>query len=94
MSTSRTGWLPVLDIEKCIHCGVCDMVCPDLCLVWAAEGNEPVPAATKLTGIDCRYCKGCLRCIETCPTGAITREPETPGLAAKLNEPLFPELVD
>jgi pyruvate ferredoxin oxidoreductase gamma subunit len=94
LSTSRTGWLPVLDIEKCIHCGVCDMVCPDLCLVWTAEGNEPVPATVRLTGIDYRYCKGCLRCIETCPTGAMTREAETPGLAAKLTEPLFPRLID
>ncbi len=93
LSTSRTGWLPVLDVEKCIHCGMCDMVCPDLCLVWTAEGNKPVPAAVRLTGIDYRYCKGCLRCIETCPTGAITREAETPGLAAELTEPLFPQLV-
>ncbi len=93
LSTSRTGWLPVLDTEKCIHCGMCDMVCPDLCLVWKSEGNEPVPAAVRLTGIDYRYCKGCLRCIETCPTGAMTREAETPGLAAELTKPLFPQLV-
>jgi len=94
LSTSRTGWLPVLDDEKCVHCGMCDMVCPDLCLVWTAEGNELVPTAAKLTGIDYRYCKGCLRCIETCPTGAMTREVETPGLAAELNTPLFPQLVE
>jgi pyruvate ferredoxin oxidoreductase gamma subunit len=94
LSTSRTGWLPVLDVEKCIHCGMCDMVCPDLCLVWTAEGNKPVPAAVRLTGVDYRYCKGCLRCIETCPTGAMTREVETPGLAAELTKPLFPQLVD
>jgi pyruvate ferredoxin oxidoreductase gamma subunit len=93
LSTSRTGWLPVLDIEKCIHCGMCDMVCPDLCLVWTAEGNEPVPTAVRLNGIDYRYCKACLRCIETCPTGAMTREAETPGLAAELTESLFPQSV-
>jgi pyruvate ferredoxin oxidoreductase gamma subunit len=94
LSASRTGWLPVLNIEKCIHCGMCDMACPDLCLVWTAEGNQPVPTATKLSGIDYRYCKGCMRCIETCPTGAMTREAETPGLVAELNKPLFPQLVD
>ena len=94
LTTSRTGWLPVLDIEKCIHCGMCDMACPDLCLVWTAEGNQPVPTAVKLSGIDYRYCKGCMRCIETCPTGAMTREAETPGLVAQLNKPLFPQLVD
>jgi pyruvate ferredoxin oxidoreductase gamma subunit len=73
---------------------MCDMACPDLCLVWTAEGNQPVPTATKLSGIDYRYCKGCMRCIETCPTGAMTREAETPGLVAELNKPLFPQLVD
>lgn len=92
LSTSRTGWLPVLDLEKCIHCGMCDMVCPDLCLVWEPEGNKPVPAAVRLTGVDYRYCKGCLRCIETCPTGAMTREAETPGLAAELTTPLFAQV--
>jgi pyruvate ferredoxin oxidoreductase gamma subunit len=93
LSTSRTGWMPVLDLEKCIHCGMCDMVCPDLCLVWTAEGNKPVPDAVRLNGIDYRYCKGCLRCIETCPTGAMTREAETPGRAVELTEPLFPQVV-
>ena len=29
LSTSRTGWLPVLDLDKCIPCGRCEMVCPD-----------------------------------------------------------------
>jgi pyruvate ferredoxin oxidoreductase gamma subunit len=94
LSTSRTGWVPVLDPDKCIHCGMCDMVCPDLCLVWTAEGNAPVPAAARLVGVDYRYCKGCLRCVESCSTGALTREAETPGLAEDLRTPLFPQLLD
>jgi pyruvate ferredoxin oxidoreductase gamma subunit len=94
LTTSRTGWLAVLDLEKCFHCGLCEMVCPDLCLVWSAEGDGGVPSATRLLGIDYRYCKGCLRCIETCPTGAMTREAETPGLAERLGVPLFPELFE
>ncbi len=92
MSASRTGWLPVLDTDSCIHCAICDMVCPDLCLVWTFEGNEPVPTASHLVGIDYRYCKGCLRCVESCPNGAMTREAETPGLADSLNVALFPQL--
>jgi pyruvate ferredoxin oxidoreductase gamma subunit len=84
----------VLDLEKCFHCGLCEMVCQDLCLVWSAEGDGGVPSATRLLGIDYRYCKGCLRCIETCPTGAMTREAETPGLAERLGVPLFPELFE
>jgi pyruvate ferredoxin oxidoreductase gamma subunit len=94
LSTSRTGWMPVLDPDKCIHCGMCDMVCPDLCLVWTAEGNAPVPAAARLVGVDYRYCKGCLRCVESCSTGAMTREAETLGLAEDLRTPLFPQLFD
>ncbi len=89
LSTSRTGWLPVLDKDKCIHCGMCDMVCPDLCLVWSTHADEPL---VRLEGVDYRYCKGCLRCVETCSTGAITREAETPGLAERLRVPLFPDL--
>lgn len=94
LSTSRTGWLPVLNRDKCIHCGMCAMVCPDLCLVWTAEGNGAVPTSARLVGVDYRYCKGCLRCVESCSTGALTREAEAPGLAEALRVPLFPQLFE
>jgi pyruvate ferredoxin oxidoreductase gamma subunit len=93
LSASRTGFLPVLDLENCIHCAMCDFVCPDLCLVWTSEGDGPVPTKTRLLGVDYRYCKGCLRCVESCPTGALSRQEETPGLADRLRVPLFPELI-
>lgn len=91
LSTSRTGRIPVLHDEKCIHCGSCNLVCPDLCLVW---GDGPAGGVYErmLMGIDYRYCKGCMRCVESCPTGALTREAETPGLADQLRVPLFPDL--
>jgi pyruvate ferredoxin oxidoreductase gamma subunit len=92
LSGSRTGSLPVLDPEKCLQCGLCDLVCPDFCLVWAA-GEPGTPFARRLTGIDYRYCKGCLRCVESCPAGALTKEIETPGLADRLRVPLFPGIV-
>ncbi len=91
LSTSRTGAMPVLDTATCIQCGVCDLVCPDLCLVWDA-GAPGGKWERELKGVDYRYCKGCLRCVESCPTGALTRHPETPGLADRLRVPLFPEL--
>jgi pyruvate ferredoxin oxidoreductase gamma subunit len=87
------GFLPVLDQKKCINCGVCDLVCPDLCLVWEFEGTGPVPTKSKLKGVDYRYCKGCFRCVESCPTGAFSKEPETPGMADKIRVPQFPEYV-
>ncbi|TVR45650.1 MAG: 4Fe-4S dicluster domain-containing protein [Puniceicoccaceae bacterium] len=90
LSASRTGVIPVFHPEACIHCALCDMVCADLCLVWRPEADG---AGVRMEGIDYRYCKGCMRCIESCPTGALTREPETPGLADRLRVPLFPDLL-
>jgi pyruvate ferredoxin oxidoreductase gamma subunit len=92
LSASRTGSLPVLHQEKCIQCGVCDLVCPDMCLVWG-DAQEAGKFERQLMGVDYRYCKGCLRCVESCPTGALTKEVETPGLADRLRVPLFPALI-
>jgi pyruvate ferredoxin oxidoreductase gamma subunit len=93
LHTSRTGWMPVLDRDACIDCGMCDMVCPDLCLVWSTHAGEDGNPVVKLDGIDYQYCKGCMRCVETCSTRAMTREAETPGLADSLRVPLFPDLM-
>jgi len=93
LHTSRTGWMPVLERDKCIDCGMCDMVCPDLCLVWSTHEGEDGKPLVKLDGIDYQYCKGCMRCVETCSTSAMTREAEAPGLADSLRVPLFPDLM-
>jgi len=93
LSISRAGRIPVLHDEKCIHCGICDLVCPDLCLVWG-DGEAGGKFERELMGVDYRYCKGCLRCVESCPTGALANEAETPGLADRLRVPLFPGLVE
>jgi pyruvate ferredoxin oxidoreductase gamma subunit len=92
LSMSRTGWLPVLHALDCIHCGTCDLVCPDLCLVWR-DGEAGSEYERQLMGVDYRYCKGCMRCVESCPTGALTREAEMPGLADQLRVPQFPGLI-
>jgi pyruvate ferredoxin oxidoreductase gamma subunit len=99
LSTSRTGWMPQFKEEECIHCGLCATVCPDFCLVWSheetpaenisgKETNGELPTV-RLKGVDYQYCKGCMRCIETCPTEAMTRVTETTGLADRLSVPLF-----
>ena len=36
--------------------------------------------AARLLGIDYRFCKGCLRCIESCPSGALAKEREADWL--------------
>jgi pyruvate ferredoxin oxidoreductase gamma subunit len=93
LSASRAGSLPVFNRERCIHCGLCDLVCPDYCLVWD-DGEKGGRFERELMGVDYRYCKGCLRCVESCPASALTKKSETPGLADRLRVPLFPELID
>lgn len=92
VSDARSGFLPAFNRERCIHCAMCDMVCPDLCLVWE-EGEKGGRFQRELTGVDYRYCKGCLRCVETCPASAMLKKAETPGLAERLSVPLFPDIV-
>ncbi len=90
LSTSRQGFLPAYDPGSCAHCGICDIVCPDLCFVWSGnDGDEP---AVRLLGIDYNYCKGCLKCIDACPTGSLTELREEAGWADENRVPLFPWL--
>jgi len=86
-STSREGFLPAYDPDSCVHCGICDIVCPDLCFVWSSGGEgEP---AVRLLGIDYNYCKGCLKCVDACPTGSLTELREEAGWADEHRVPLF-----
>ncbi len=75
LSQSRVGVIPVLDLEKCVHCGECDITCPDYCFVWEKrqKGNK---VFVFLKGIDYRYCKGCLKCVEICKPKALTAAKE------------------
>jgi pyruvate ferredoxin oxidoreductase gamma subunit len=93
LSAARSGSLPVFNRERCIHCGLCDLVCPDYCLVWD-NGENGGRFARELMGVDYRYCKGCLRCVESCPASAMTKKTETAGLANRLRVPLFPDLIE
>lgn len=81
LSGSRQGFLPELDASACIHCAACDTVCPDLCFVWEEDVDKKGRPLMFLRGIDYKYCKGCLKCIEACATGALTSIRETVGYA-------------
>lgn len=92
LSASRQGFAPKLDRARCTHCGVCDLVCPDYCFVWEAQdvSNAVTPGevewerrAARLLGIDYQFCKGCLRCVDSCPSGALTKEREGPWVSAE-----------
>ncbi len=53
------GRVPRFHPEACNSCGICMTVCSDPGgLLWQ-EG--------RMEGIDDRFCKGCMRCVEVCP---------------------------
>ncbi|MBP3038964.1 2-oxoacid:acceptor oxidoreductase family protein [Bacillaceae bacterium Marseille-Q3522] len=84
VSSSRQGYMPSLLMEKCIHCAACDHVCPDFCFVWEAGEDKRGRKTMFLKGIDYQYCKGCLKCIEACPTGALQSLREEIGYAKEI----------
>lgn len=81
LSSSRQGFLPAFEKEKCINCVACDTACPDLCFVWEEELDKKGRPQMVLQGIDYQYCKGCMKCVAVCPTEALTAMRETDGYA-------------
>lgn len=71
LSGSRQGFLPEFKLDSCIHCAACDTVCPDYCFVWEEGEDKRGRKQMFLKGIDYQYCKGCLKCVEACPTDAL-----------------------
>ncbi|MEM1633477.1 MAG: 4Fe-4S binding protein [Sulfolobales archaeon] len=58
---------PVVDLSKCIDCGICFLYCPDEVIDW--EKGLKIK-------IDYDYCKGCGICSSVCPVKAIKMVPE------------------
>lgn len=87
LSSSREGFLPEFHEEKCINCVNCDNVCPDLCFVWEEGEDKKGRKQMFLKGIDYQYCKGCLKCVEACPTEALTELREELGWAEDHRRP-------
>jgi pyruvate ferredoxin oxidoreductase gamma subunit len=79
LSPGRLGVLPEFTQELCNNCGLCDMVCPDLCFVWQEGVDSKGRSGMVLQGVDYQYCKGCLKCVEMCPLHALVEVPETEG---------------
>lgn len=79
LSPSREGYIPLFLPEKCVHCGLCDSTCPDYVFQFA-EGEYRGKSAMINRGLDYHHCKGCLRCVDVCPTGALVvgKEQEHP----------------
>jgi pyruvate ferredoxin oxidoreductase gamma subunit len=81
LSGSRSGFLPEFIQEECINCAQCDTVCPDYCFVWEAGEDKRGRKQMFLKGIDYQYCKGCLKCVQACPTTALKDLRESIGYA-------------
>lgn len=81
LSVSRSGMLPAFDRATCIDCAQCDTACPDLCFVWEEQPDKRGRMQMVLQGIDYQYCKGCLKCVEACPTESLSRMLEQQGYA-------------
>ncbi len=70
LSPSREGYIPLFLPEKCIHCGLCDTTCPDMVFQFLQGEYKGKPTMMN-RGLDYHHCKGCLRCVDVCPTGAL-----------------------
>ncbi len=80
-SISREGYVPKFDKSKCINCTKCDMACPDDCFIWKEEEGRRGRIEMNLQGINFKHCKGCLKCVNVCPTDALKKEIETRNFA-------------
>lgn len=70
LSASREGYIPLFIQERCINCGLCDSTCPDMVFQFA-PGIYKDKKCMVNQGLDYYHCKGCLRCVEVCPTDAL-----------------------
>ncbi len=53
---------PVVHLERCTHCMICWIMCPDMC--FHVEDF-------KIVGVDYDHCKGCGICVQECPRKCI-----------------------
>ena len=65
----------IAESDRCMSCGVCNgcdncyIVCPDVSVLRDARENGHYSIRTT-------YCKGCLVCVQECPTGCLEKVPE------------------
>lgn len=75
LSMMREGRIPKFIREKCTNCALCEIYCPDYAFRWEWQEVKGKRQATNI-GIEYRHCKGCLRCVEVCPSEALVEVAE------------------
>jgi len=72
MENLETGswrtYVPITDYDKCTHCLICWVMCPD---------SAVIVEAGKKTGTALQHCKGCGICATECPVDAIEMKLES-----------------
>lgn len=72
LTASRQGYIPLFIQDRCINCGLCDTTCPDMVFQFK-KGEYKGKEAMVNCGLDYHHCKGCLRCVDVCPTNALVK---------------------
>jgi len=93
MSTYRKDTSPsiIRDLDKCIMCRRCEMMCNDVQTVGALSainrGFMAVVAPAFEQNLEYSPCTYCGQCVAVCPTGALTEVNHTPEVLRALADP-------
>jgi NADH-quinone oxidoreductase chain I len=72
---------------RCVACGLCEKICPSLCITVAAQTGPDGSRALAGYTLDLNRCAFCGLCVEACPVEAIAMGSEY-ELATYGREPL------
>lgn len=92
-STYRKDTSPAIirDIDKCIMCRRCEMMCNDFQTVGVLSainrGFEAVVVPAFEMNLDHSTCTYCGQCVSVCPTGALTEQDHTRSVLNALADP-------
>lgn len=93
MSTYRVDTSPsiIRELDKCIMCRRCEMMCNDFQTVGALHavnrGFQAVVAPAFEMNLEHSPCTYCGQCVAVCPTGALTEVDHTSKVIQALNDP-------
>ncbi|MFW5773135.1 MAG: NADH-dependent [FeFe] hydrogenase, group A6 [Tangfeifania sp.] len=92
-STYREDTSPAIirDIDKCIMCRRCEMMCNEVQTVGVLSainrGFEAVVSPAFEMNLDHSVCTYCGQCVAVCPTGALTEADQTSHVVRALSDP-------